>query len=753
MAKNFNDIYNSVFTTGNKMDWTNAMIRGNGIPLDYYSVFDSYNNAVVYAANNPVAYEGQVLAVTENGDTIVYVVTPASQGTVTIDDTEVTVYLKEVGKATIGDDKSITLNEETGELSIVGVDTAETGSQLTKQSDGTVAWVKPDTTTVEGLSSAVDTLQGQVGSSSDEASASGSLYARTSQNAADITILKGDSSTNGSVEYKIANAEPNEKTTTYITQQVGAVDDRVDGILDGTTISSFSEAETAIADAKKAGTDAQGNVTALTTRVTTAEENITNLNSNKVDTTTFQPVSDDVDTLIGTDTGKSVRTIANEELAAQLIPESASESLDTLQEIAAWIQSHPDDASAMNEAITALQNKLSGIDDGTGTVKKYIDDAITALNIGDYAKAADLTALAARVTANEIDIAGITTTLGTVLKYKGTINAYDTLPTNPVVGDVYNIKNTSTAVETTWKLVPVTNAYVSDSGEGWNELWVEITNEITVDGGYWFGNTVNLYDSNLNLIITLHSATTSGTYVYASVGQDDPDTSTIAYAQVDGYEESSSATGIDVNKTFTVNAGDNVVWDGSRWDVFAGHIDLSGYAQRSSTLSGYGITNAYTKDQVDAKSTKLQNNIDAVDNKVGTADDTASATGTLYARVAKNADDIATKASTTELNSLKGIVDGHTTKLNGIEENAEVNVIESITVNGTAAVIADKAATVTLPTASSSAIGLVKSTDIENGVAVDSTGTMTLNNVNVNKLVQTESDTLILYGGASATYE
>lgn len=42
-----------------------------------------------------------------------------------------------------------------------------------------------------------------------------------------------------------------------------------------------------------------------------------------------------IDTLVGTDTGKSVRTIANEELAAQLIPESAKESLDTLAEIAA----------------------------------------------------------------------------------------------------------------------------------------------------------------------------------------------------------------------------------------------------------------------------------------------------------------------------------------------------------------------------------------------------------------------------------
>lgn len=108
-----------------------------------------------------------------------------------------------------------------------------------------------------------------------------------------------------------------------------------------------------------------------------------------------------VDTLIGDDTGKSARTIANEELAKQLVPENAQESLDTLGEIAAWIQAHPGDASAMNAAITALQNKLSGINDGTGTVKTYIDNAITALSIGDYAKAADLTALAARVTALE----------------------------------------------------------------------------------------------------------------------------------------------------------------------------------------------------------------------------------------------------------------------------------------------------------------------------------------------------------------
>ena len=105
-----------------------------------------------------------------------------------------------------------------------------------------------------------------------------------------------------------------------------------------------------------------------------------------------------VDTLVGADAGKSVRAIANEELAAQLIPEGAQESLNTLQEIAQWIQDHPDDAAAMNTAIEALETK---VDTGEQTVSAYVAAAIAALNIGDYATAANLAALAGRVTTLE----------------------------------------------------------------------------------------------------------------------------------------------------------------------------------------------------------------------------------------------------------------------------------------------------------------------------------------------------------------
>jgi len=113
-------------------------------------------------------------------------------------------------------------------------------------------------------------------------------------------------------------------------------------------------------------------VTALGNRLTTAEGKIEALEAgtyddtevrgliaDKADADDLTAVQTQVTTLIGSDTSKSVRTIANEELAAQLITQDADASLDTLQEIARWIQDHPGDASAMNAAITALQTKVT----------------------------------------------------------------------------------------------------------------------------------------------------------------------------------------------------------------------------------------------------------------------------------------------------------------------------------------------------------------------------------------------------------
>lgn len=133
-------------------------------------------------------------------------------------------------------------------------------------------------------------------------------------------------------------------------------------------------------------------IDALEGRMTTAESDI-------------DTVEGKVSTLIGSDDNKSVRTIANEELAAQLIPANAAEALDTLQEIAAWIQAHPGDAATMNSAIEAIQTKLTlGLDSNSqqyATVKAYVEayvaSAIAGADLSQYALASDLDSLEALV--------------------------------------------------------------------------------------------------------------------------------------------------------------------------------------------------------------------------------------------------------------------------------------------------------------------------------------------------------------------
>lgn len=152
-------------------------------------------------------------------------------------------------------------------------------------------------------------------------------------------------------------------------QYVSAVSE-TDGKISVTrkALPDYSETYDAKGAAAQALTDAKGYAdglnTAMDTRMGAAEGKLT--------------------TLIGADADKSVRTIANEELAAQLIPEGAKESLDTLQEIAAWIQAHPGDASAMNAAIEALQAKV-----GDSSVTSQISTAIEALKNGDIKAATD----------------------------------------------------------------------------------------------------------------------------------------------------------------------------------------------------------------------------------------------------------------------------------------------------------------------------------------------------------------------------
>ena len=143
----------------------------------------------------------------------------------------------------------------------------------------------------------------------------------------------------------------------------------------------------------------------------------------------------ELDSKIGANTTEIARV--NAVLVAALENEEAG--LDSIKELAAWIETHGTEAAGYSAAITALEGKVgektvatqiseaiaaenlgqyatddelatekgridglvAKVDTGDQKVSEYVAAAVAALNIADYAKAADLLALANRVTTAE----------------------------------------------------------------------------------------------------------------------------------------------------------------------------------------------------------------------------------------------------------------------------------------------------------------------------------------------------------------
>ena len=93
----------------------------------------------------------------------------------------------------------------------------------------------------------------------------------------------------------------------------------------------------------------------------------------------------------------ALETLVGDEAVAQQIADAIAK-----ENLAQYAKAS--DLETTNGNVTALQNK---VDTGDLTVTAAINAAINALSIGDYAKAADLTALAARVTTVEGTVAAL----------------------------------------------------------------------------------------------------------------------------------------------------------------------------------------------------------------------------------------------------------------------------------------------------------------------------------------------------------
>lgn len=173
------------------LDFAVAFNRQTAFPLDAKSYFESLEAAQTAAASAQEAgssettyYYGQQIAVVESGKATLYVIQPDKT-------------LKEVGGNILIDENAFVKGED-GKLSLLGFADAVGGAQLVKTEDGKVSWVKPDTTTVEGLSTAIESLKTTVG---DDKSG---LVKQVADNKAAIDTLNGASTVEGSVAYQIA---------------------------------------------------------------------------------------------------------------------------------------------------------------------------------------------------------------------------------------------------------------------------------------------------------------------------------------------------------------------------------------------------------------------------------------------------------------------------------------------------------------------------------------------------------------------
>lgn len=155
--------------------------------------------------------------------------------------------------------------------------------------------------------------------------------------------------------------------------------------------------------------------------------------------------------------------------------------------------------------------------------------------------------------------------------------------------------------------------------------------------------------------------------------------------------------------------------------------------QKVSVQAGYRMI-------TDAEGEKLE-------KLVLSEDGTVEVSGTIAAGNVDGLESwITTRAATLKGLSENNLTDVLKTKI----ESSQANVIEIVKVNGVAVEVSAEDKSVNIPMATAAALGVVKGTDAENGIAVADDGTMFVNSVNVNKLVQTEGDSIVLDGGNSA---
>ena len=784
-----------------KLNFSVSFNPTSGFPIDARYYFDTLAAAQEAAAaavevgsSDGTYFYGMNLVVVESGEATMYVIQPNKT-------------LKPVGTTPVGDNKSIVVSPE-GTIALKGIEDAETGMYPAVGADGSIEWKAFDTSTTDGLTESVNQLKGQMTAAEGEIdalqtavgnAASGlvkqvnDLSTNLSNNYYDKEAVDGLIS--GAFHFKgaadsydgtdiIIDDEPVTGMKTGDVYQVGdkeyvydgtkwielgfnidlsnyALKTYVDTAVSGAKTELKSYADQAEADAVQAAksyADTQDGTT-LTSAKSYADTEIEKLTN---PTTGILKQAKDYADQAEADAIAAAGTAADQKIAAAMGTVEGGQTLkqyvDTqLGTKANTVHTHTisqvTDAGALaaldevGEAnlATALKSKIDGKADKATTLAGYgITDAMTSTAITSAISTAKdeavASATAAAGSAADSKIAAKVGEIGenTVKQYVDTQiteHAYDdtTLAgrVSTVEGQISAINNESTGIlkqakdyadaglagkantTHTHTLANITDAGDLAAKDQVAEADLESTLAAKINGK---ADTTAL-TALQGKVDTLEG--TVGTKANASEVYKKGETDSKIAAAVAGASHLKrsivaalpDAGEADENTIYMVaKEGEPGEQDGyneyfvieGAWEKIGDTVvDLTEYAKTSEVTSAIG-----------AAKTELQGNIDKKVDKVSGSRLMTEAEGT---------------------------------KLGTIAENAQVNVIESITAGGEALTPTGKA--VALPLATAAKVGLVK---VDNdSIAVTGDGTISVSKVNISKLEQTAGDVLILNGGNS----
>ena len=363
----------------------------------------------------------------------------------------------------------------------------------------------------------------------------------------------------------------------------------------------------------------------------------------------------------------------------------------------------------------------------SNTVIEYIHEVVDGLNIGDYAKASQLTALASRVSTvegkahthtNESVLNGITAEK---------VTAWDSAEQN--AKDYADGLNTA----------------VNEALE--DKVSVEEGKSLIADTliakleGIDTGAQVNAIDTveETELAITDKKLSVKAVAMDKVTGLSDALADKVAVEDGKSLVSDTLITKLEgIAEGAQVNVIDSV--DTTQFDIDANkkltllEIAMSKVTNLTGALDGKVDKEEGSRLLTEDEATKLEKLVLGDNGEV-------SVSGKVAAGNVDGLDAwITARAATLKGLSENNLTDTLLAKLNGIDEGAQVNKIEAVKVGDTVLEIVDK--TVTIPVGA----GLKASDEIT--IAED--GTLGVGEVNVSKLVQSENEYLILNGGAAA---